>query len=111
MSDMNKCDKCIHQDVCEKRTCAICDGGGFTCDECEIYNCYDGRASVKNCSDFIDRDNVQEVKHSHWVCRTHCAADEFAYRCALCGNSGSEYGLDKYCNNCGARMDGDNNTQ
>ena len=110
MSDMNKCDRCIHETVCEKRTCEMCDGGGY-CDECGLFSYYDGRASVKNCNDFIDRDNVKEIKHSHWVCRTHCAADEFAYRCALCEIGSSEYGLDKYCNNCGARMDGDNNTQ
>ena len=55
-----KCEKCFHQYVCEKRTCAECAGG--YCDECELYSQYDGRANIKNCEDFVDADLINRQK-------------------------------------------------
>lgn len=120
MSDMDKCEKCIHQYVCEKRTCAECVGG--YCDECELYNCYGGKASVKNCSDFIDRDNVKEVKHGHWIDKkvkhptSSGGTGTTPYReCSVCGwdypviTVGQHFKPYKNCPECTARMDGDNN--
>lgn len=56
---MAECENCIHQYVCEKRTCAECVGG--YCDECELYCQYDGKPDIKNCKDFINSNDVVPV--------------------------------------------------
>ena len=56
---MAKCGNCIHQYVCEKRTCAEC--VGIYCDECEIYCQYDGKPDIENCKDFINENDVVPV--------------------------------------------------
>ena len=56
---MAECENCIHQYVCEKRTCAEC-GGGY-CDECELYCQYGEKPDIENCKDFINENNVVPV--------------------------------------------------
>lgn len=59
---MVSCNDCLHIDVCEIRTCYMCDGGGFKCDDCEIYSNYGGKIpSIKNCKHFKDRNRVVEL--------------------------------------------------
>lgn len=55
--DTSKCNKCAHKWVCEKRTCAECDGG-YTCDECELYCTYNGCPDVENCENFLDENTL-----------------------------------------------------
>ena len=47
--------------------------------------------------------DVVEVRHGQWLLngKTYC-------ECSICHHQGNEYGDDKYCRHCGARMDGDN---
>lgn len=47
--------------------------------------------------------DVVEVKHATWLLngKTYC-------ECSICHHQGNEYGDDKYCRHCGARMNGDN---
>ena len=59
---MVSCNDCLHIDVCEIRTCYMCDGGGFKCDDCEIYSNYGGKIpSIKNCKYFKDRNRFVEL--------------------------------------------------
>ena len=59
---MVSCNDCLHIDVCEIRTCYMCDGGGFKCDDCEIYSNYGGKIpSIKNCKYFKDRTRFVEL--------------------------------------------------
>ena len=59
---MVSCNDCLHIDVCETRTCYMCDGGGFKCDDCEIYSNYGGKIpSIKNCKYFKDRTRFVEL--------------------------------------------------
>ena len=40
----------------------MCDGGGFKCDDCEIYSNYGGKIpSIKNCKYFKDRNRFVEL--------------------------------------------------
>lgn len=55
-----KCEKCLHQSVCEKKTCAECQGSG--CDECELYDLYNGVPYIEDCEDFIDADLINRQK-------------------------------------------------
>ena len=48
--------------------------------------------------------NVEPIKYGKWEFNTHQAPDEKAYFCSVCAEGGSDYGTDKYCPNCGARM-------
>lgn len=50
--------------------------------------------------------DVAEVRHGEWKYNRHCAPDESPYYCSLCIDGGSDRGVDNYCPNCGAKMDG-----
>lgn len=56
---MAKCKICIHKYICEIRTCAECVGG--CCDECELYNCDNGKPDIEKCEYFINEENVVSV--------------------------------------------------
>lgn len=49
---------------------------------------------------------AEEVKHGFWEYNRHQAPHEKSYFCSLCAEGESDYGMDKYCSRCGARMDG-----
>lgn len=80
---MAECENCIHQYVCEKRTCAECVGG--YCDECEIYCEYDGKPDIENCEDFINANDVVPVVRCKNCKHMHCYIDyytkEKSYNC------------------------------
>lgn len=46
--------------------------------------------------------NVEPVRHGHWIARGDCGVTI----CSCCGWSIEECIGDKYCRECGARMDG-----
>lgn len=50
--------------------------------------------------------DVEEVRHGHWEYNRHQAPNEKLYFCSLCAYGESDYGMDKYCPHCGAKMDG-----
>lgn len=50
---------------------------------------------------------IAEGKPGHWVYNRGQAFGEPCYFCSLCIDGGSDYGLDNYCPNCGAKMDGE----
>ena len=56
---MPTCKDCLHIDVCEIRTCYMCDG--FACDDCEIHSNYGKIPSIKNCKYFKDRNRFVEL--------------------------------------------------
>lgn len=58
---MPTCKDCLHIDVCEIRTCYMCDGAGFACDDCEIHSNYGKIPSIKNCKYFKDRNRFVEL--------------------------------------------------
>lgn len=47
--------------------------------------------------------DVEPVKHGKWICMGDCGVTE----CSHCGWTIEEYIEDKYCRECGARMDGE----
>lgn len=47
--------------------------------------------------------DVEPVKHGKWICMGDCGVT----KCSYCGWTIEEYIEDKYCRECGARMDGD----
>ena len=53
--------------------------------------------------------DVVEVVHGYWEFNRGQAYGEPLYFCSVCTDGGSEWGKDKYCSNCGAKMDGDKN--
>ena len=50
--------------------------------------------------------DVVEVRHGYWRYNRGQAPNEKAYFCSLCASGECDYGKDKYCHNCGAKMDG-----
>lgn len=56
--------------------------------------------------DIAEADKVEPVRHGRW---RHLGGDE--WRCTICGEvihtEGTEKPEDKYCRECGARMDGE----
>ena len=50
--------------------------------------------------------DVVEVVHGEWIFNRGQAYGEPLYFCSVCTDGGSEWGKDKYCPNCGAKMDG-----
>ena len=46
--------------------------------------------------------DVEPVKHGHWICMGDCGVT----KCSCCGWTIEEYIEDKYCRDCGAKMDG-----
>lgn len=77
---MATCGECIHRDFCNVH-------GYIDAEDCKVY---------KNKADFV------EVKHGKWVNVPFTQQ----YSCSLCGKE-IYFGKDKFCNECGARMDGD----
>lgn len=55
-------------------------------------------------------EDVVEVRHGEWKYNRGQAPSEKAYFCSLCAYGESDYGRDKYCPNCGAKMDGERRT-
>lgn len=53
-----KCERCIHRNVCEDLTCYECDG--CHCDECGLYDLCDSE-NIENCNSFVDEGDVIEV--------------------------------------------------
>lgn len=58
---------------------------------------------------FAQKVDVVEVVHGKWEFNRGQAYGEPLYFCSVCTDGGSEWGKDKYCPNCGAKMDGDKN--
>ena len=68
--------------------------------------CLDGEYARKEYIERLPKADVQEVKHGRWA---HLGEDEWC--CTCCGfvitTEGSwEEPAEKYCSNCGAKMDG-----
>lgn len=82
---MGKCEKCIHEKVCDKSSR-------------QMWSAMKGETE---CSDFEDRSKYAEVVHGRWI--SHFDRSE----CSVCGgicwaDSASTY---DYCPNCGVKMD------
>lgn len=76
------CKDCIHYDVCQYGP---------------LFNC-------EGCFDFINKADVQEVKHGKWLLVD--GVIETFYKCSLCGFK-HQMQEENYCPRCGARMDGE----
>ena len=50
--------------------------------------------------------NTRKQSEGEWVYNRGQAPNEPLYFCSLCGDGGSEYGMDNFCPNCGAKMRG-----
>lgn len=54
--------------------------------------------------------DVEEVRHGEWIENKHaCGYYMSGYLCSLCNHA--ETLKKKYCADCGAKMDGNNNTE
>ena len=51
--------------------------------------------------------NTAEVKHGEWKYNRGQWYGEAPYFCSLCIDGNSYHGMDNYCPNCGAKMDGE----
>ena len=72
--------------------------------DCEVVHKH--RALNRNIKRIPTAD-VVEVRHGYWRYNRHQAPTEKSYFCSLCAEGESDYGKDKYCNCCGAKMDGE----
>ena len=84
---MAYCGKCLHLDVC--KTADSCDG------------------HVPRCKHFMNKDEYSKQKRGQWF---HLGGDEWC--CTVCGEVVTTEGswvrpTKKYCDECGAKMDGD----
>ena len=103
MSD--KCERCIHRNVCADLYCYQCDSG--CCDECGFY-CVVDKDNIDNCDNFVDKTDVAEVKHGEWIAPTQINGRTFNIpHCSVCEYVPCDKG--KFCPNCGADMRGINN--
>ena len=102
----DKCERCIHRNVCMKLECCECDDR--PCDECHLYYvCKEDSndSEIQKCYSFVDKNNVVEVKHGEWITPTKINGRTFDIpHCSVCENVPCDKG--KYCPNCGAKMDG-----
>ena len=67
---------------------------------------FKSRADIQEFLDNIPTADVVEVKHGEWKWNRGQALGEKSYFCSLCTDGESDTGNDKYCPNCGAKMDG-----
>ena len=91
----------------EERYCLPCKEEGKDHNGCKCRACWvdDMRGDV------IDAPaaDVAPVRHGRWICRNKWKPSEFKYECSIC-HDGSDL-ESKYCQNCGARMDGDSDAE
>lgn len=87
----------------------------FQCNTCRYHNksgcatlCDHGEQYIPDMKK-IPEAEVEEVRHAHWEYNRHQAPHEKSYFCSLCAEGESDYGMDKYCSRCGAKMDGGKN--
>ena len=73
---------------------------GATTEDNPFIHYYDGEEIIKNAPTI----EAVPVRHGRWVWRNKCEPFEFKYECSIC-HDGSDL-ESKYCQNCGARMDG-----
>ena len=88
----------------------LCDGCMYSKAHMIKYECITGLngaalALIERQKAEIERLNamVAPVKHGKWICMGDCGVT----KCSCCGWTIEEYIEDKYCRECGARMDGD----
>lgn len=55
--------------------------------------------------------DVVKVRHGEWKCNRGQAYGEPLFYCSLCVDGGSNNGHDNYCPNCGAKMDGKDDSE
>ena len=89
---MSICKDCIHENVCDA---LIKDGLPWNDGE------YPAEAF---CMAFRNKADVVEVRHGEWEVWGLCNP-----KCSLCKNY--NYAKDRYCPNCGAKMDGERREQ
>ena len=95
-----KCDNCIHKQVCKDKPP-------------ESYPQFMIDIMTDKCEYYTNAANVQPVVHGRWIPKfvsSRGLADMFS--CSVCNGSAftsHKYSSCpyKYCNHCGARMDGD----
>lgn len=65
----------------------------------------------KNCRHFKNKADYVEVKHGEWVHTTELGflLIHHYWNCSLCGAMSENSGIENYCPNCGAKMDGEKN--
>ena len=101
----DKCERCIHRNVCMKLECCECDDR--PCDECHLYYvCKEDSndSEIQKCYSFVDKNNVAEVKHGEWI------KTDKGQKCSNCKclSSLADDNLKSvYCPWCGADMRGE----
>lgn len=95
------CKECLHCEVCMQESLAT---------DISPYIDYSIRNDVeKECENFIDEDNVVEVRRGEWI-RDEWSCFYPRYNCSVCGNGCMRIGVQtNFCPNCGADMRGNEN--
>lgn len=90
---MASCKDCIHEEICDMPIIT------------------DGRKNASNCKKFKNKADYAEVKHGQWLPVQYTYFGLKRYECSECKDD--EYWRkryiehkEKYCPNCGAKMDG-----
>ena len=67
--------------------------------------CYENAKEIVNT---MPTANVEEVRHGYWMHSVEFgfAAKYHFWNCSLCGVASEDEGNEKYCRECGAKMDG-----
>ena len=81
-----RCENCIHNGVCYLQ---------------EVTNDINKQLDEFGCEDYKSTADVVEVKRGKWLNIIFTQR----YECSLCGNE-IYFGKDKFCSECGAKMDG-----
>lgn len=88
--------------------------GGLTISKCN--NCYHNKVCInganykttESCKHYVSAADVQEVKHGRWISE-HISYGVTRYKCSVCGGRFGiieDFQPNKFCPDCGARMDG-----
>ena len=95
---MATCKECFHWGACENMI-KICN-----CKICEVGE------GAEECEHFTPTADVVEVKHGEWkhTVEKGNVFNHHFFICSLCGASAFTSGYEKYCHECGAKMDGGN---
>ena len=81
----------------ECKTCQICNERYHGDDDLCYFQCV--------AKEIINHGYRKQVE-GEWVFNRGRTYGEPAYYCSVCSEGASEYGYDKYCPNCGAKMKG-----
>ena len=95
------CKNCIHYQMCVDTFRKAKQDGDILLIEEEAYF-----ADANGCDFYADKRIYRKQSEGEWIFNRGRCYGEPAYYCSNCSEGASEYGMDKFCSNCGAKMKG-----